>query len=102
MAVTQAPSMHSPASVGAQSRTTTAWRLGRYTLTRFVVLFLTTVVGVYLTILIANMGGHVDEIRKATIREGIATFVAMAQEYAHLTPAERRQLVEELAQVEIR
>ncbi|MFS8535491.1 MAG: ABC transporter permease [Limnochordales bacterium] len=102
MAVTEVPGMQAPASIGARSRTTTAWRIVRYTLTRFVALFLTTVVGVYLTILFANMGGHVDEIRKATVREGIATFVAMAQEYAHLTPAQRRQLVEELAQVEIK
>lgn len=102
MAVTEVPGMQAPASIGARSRTTTAWRIVRYTLTRFVALFLTTVVGVYLTILIANMGGHVDEIRKATVREGIATFVAMAQEYSHLTPAQRRLLVEELAQVEIK
>ena len=44
-------------------------RVGRYTLTRLVVLFFTMVVGIYLTILIANMGGYVDTIMKAEIRE---------------------------------
>ena len=36
---------------------------------RAVALIATVIVGVYLTILIANMGGHVDEIRRGQIRE---------------------------------
>ncbi|OUM98675.1 MAG: ABC transporter permease [Firmicutes bacterium ZCTH02-B6] len=94
--------MQSPASVGTQSHTSAALRIIRYTLTRLIALFLTTVVGVYLTILIANMGGHVDEIRRATIREGLAIAIGMSPEYAQLTPAQRRQLVEELAQIEFK
>src|SRR5690554_2927481 len=99
MAVSEAPSMQSPSTAGAPAGSA-VWRIVRFTLTRFVALFITTVIGVYLTILIANMGGHVDEIRRATIREGLAMYVGMAQEYAHLTPVERRQLVEQLAEVE--
>ena len=102
MAVSEAPSRYSPASVTVRSGSSPVWRVVRYTVTRLVTLFLTTVVGVYLTILIANMGGHVDEIRRATIREELGNFVAMRPEYAHLTPSQRRELVAELAQVEYR
>ena len=40
-------------------------RVLRYVMLRAVSLFVTVVIGVYLAILIANMGGYVDEIRKA-------------------------------------
>lgn len=102
MAASDAPGMESP--VRAQQRTGAgaAWRIVRYTATRLVALMLTTVVGVYLTILIANMGGHVDEIRKATIRENLAIFVGLSPDFSHLTPAERRELVEGLAEVEFK
>ncbi len=44
-------------------------RVMRYVLVRILTLFATVIVGVYLTILIANMGGYVDEIQRAQIRE---------------------------------
>jgi len=46
-------------------------RVLRYVLMRIVTLFVTVIVGVYLTILIANMGGYVDNIQRAQIREEI-------------------------------
>ena len=46
-------------------------RVVRYTALRIITLFLTTVVGVYLTVLIANMGGYVDQIQRAMIREDV-------------------------------
>ena len=39
-------------------------------------LFFTVVVALYLTVLIANMGGYVDEIRRAQIREDVNMRVA--------------------------
>ncbi|MGB8213237.1 MAG: ABC transporter permease [Anaerolineales bacterium] len=63
--------VEAPAASGAKkksSSSTTFGRVGRYTLTRLVTLFLTTVVGIYLTILIANMGGYVDKIMRSEIR----------------------------------
>jgi peptide/nickel transport system permease protein len=47
-------------------------RIAKYTAVRTVTLFITIVVGVYLTILIANMGGYVDTIRRGEIREAIS------------------------------
>jgi peptide/nickel transport system permease protein len=46
-------------------------RVTRYTAVRLLTLFVTVVVGIYLTINIANMGGYVDEIMKASIRENV-------------------------------
>jgi peptide/nickel transport system permease protein len=47
-------------------------RIVRYTTVRMVILFFTVVVGVFLTIMIANMGGYVDEIRRGDIRDSVA------------------------------
>lgn len=47
-------------------------RIGRYTVVRLVTLLITVTLGVYLTILIANMGGYVDEIRRGEIREAVS------------------------------
>lgn len=81
---------------------TTTLRVLRYSLVRLVALFATVVVGVYLTILIANMGGYVDEIKKAQIREGISLSVSMDPANRALTPAQRNELIEGLVQVEVR
>jgi peptide/nickel transport system permease protein len=54
-----------------RARGAAALRLLKYTTLRLLALFFTVIVGVYLTILIANMGGRVDDIRKAQIREGV-------------------------------
>jgi len=46
-------------------------RIMQYSLVRLATLFVTIVVAVYLTILIANMGGYVDQIMRSEIRERI-------------------------------
>jgi peptide/nickel transport system permease protein len=51
-------------------------RLARYTAIRLLTLAFSVVVGVYLTILIANMGGYVDEIMRNDITERITQQVA--------------------------
>lgn len=72
----------------------------RYTSIRLVALFFTVLVGVYLTILIANMGGYVDDIRRGQIREGISIAVSMDPEVRQLPPSERAALIEGLIAVE--
>jgi peptide/nickel transport system permease protein len=52
-------------------------RVLSYSATRLVALFFTVVVGVYLTILIANMGGYVDQIKRAEIREEVTLQVSL-------------------------
>lgn len=71
-------------------------RVLRYTAVRGLALLGTVVVGVYLTILIANMGGAVDNIRRAQIREGIAMQVSGDQEIRRLAPEQRNELIEQM------
>lgn len=87
------------AAVRTRGSSGTWLRILRYTLTRAVALFATVVVGVYLTILIANMGGYVDQMRKSLIREEIAIMVQANDEYRQWTPEERRKLIDDLAAV---
>jgi peptide/nickel transport system permease protein len=53
------------------------------------------VVGVYLTILIANMGGYVDDIRRAQIRDEVALTLSFEPEFQALTTEKRFQRIEE-------
>ena len=62
--------------VKAKGGTNTFARVAKYTAVRIITLFFTVVVALYLTVLIANMGGYVDEIRRAQIREDVNMRVA--------------------------
>lgn len=72
-------------------------RVAKYSIVRLVMLFITVVIGVYLTILIANMGGYVDEIRRGAIREqvSIGIFADQSAEIRALSSAEKNALIEE-------
>jgi peptide/nickel transport system permease protein len=65
-------------------------RILRYTVVRLVVLFLTVVVAVYLTILIANMGGYVDQIQRGQIQEAVSMMLATNPAFKMLSPAEKQ------------
>ena len=52
-------------------------------------LFFTTVVGIYLTILIANMGGYVDKIMKAEIRENTTMAFMSNKGFQKMSPTTR-------------
>ena len=87
-----------PGAESAESSKTqsTLTRVVHYTALRMVAMFFTVLVGVYLTILIANMGGHVDEIRKGYIRETVAIAVSQDQELKNMTADERREHIDKL------
>ncbi len=74
-------------------------RVLRYTGLRAVALFVTAVVGVYLTILIANMGGAVDDIRRAQIREGVALYMSTDQTVRQLPREKQEELVAQFIEV---
>jgi peptide/nickel transport system permease protein len=93
------------ASVGANksqaiSGARTAARILRYVAGRAVSLFITVVVGVYLSILVANMGGYVDQIRKAQIREQVGTVAMADRGLRALPPAETRRIIDERVKLE--
>ena len=71
-------------------------RVVQYTGLRMVALFFTILIGVYLTILLANMGGYVDQIRKNYIREQVALSVGFGDEFKNMTSDERREHIEKL------
>ncbi len=73
----------------------TLGRVVRYVVIRAVSLFITVVIGVYASILIANMGGYVDQIRKAQIREQVGSAILADRNLRLLPPAEARKIVDE-------
>ena len=101
--MTEASLTQTPDTAAALQRR--AWmgtlsRLAKYTAVRVVVLFITVVIGIYLTILIANMGGYVDEIRRGEIYERISISVTLNKAYENLTVAQRKELIDEFVVIE--
>jgi peptide/nickel transport system permease protein len=75
--------------------------VGIFTGKRLLALFLTVLVGVYLTILIANMGGQVDELRLVQIRSEAAERVRADPAFFDLPAQERNELIERQVQLEV-
>jgi peptide/nickel transport system permease protein len=69
-------------------------RVVRYTAVRILTLFLTVMVAIYLTILIANMGGYVDTIIKGEIEQGITMAAAANPQMRLLAPDVRAKLIQ--------
>jgi peptide/nickel transport system permease protein len=67
-------------------------RLLRYSALKLVALFFTVAAGVYITVLVANMGGYVDEIRRGQIRETVALSLTTNREFQQM-PQEQRESV---------
>lgn len=76
-------------------------RVLRYTLVRGLTLLATVVVAVYLTILIANGGGYVDQMRISQVREQVITQMGADPMMAQLTVQQRKELEEERIRVRI-
>jgi peptide/nickel transport system permease protein len=67
---------------------------------RLVFLAITVVVGVYLTIIIANMGGYVDNIRRGAIREAVAFQVAEDPSFRQLSQEQKDERITEMIRIE--
>jgi peptide/nickel transport system permease protein len=78
----------------------TLLRVGRYISVRLLTLFVTVVIGIYLTILIANMGGYVDKIMRGEIRERVTNSIAGNAAYIKMDPTVRQKLIEDQIAVE--
>lgn len=81
--------------------TSTLTRVLKYSGVRLLSLLITVVIGVYLTILIANMGGYVDTMMKAEIQERITVQIARSPAFQNMDSATRSQLAQEKIQSEI-
>jgi peptide/nickel transport system permease protein len=93
-----------PASVPKSQKSAAGARnvvkLARYTIFKLGSLFIAVVIGIYLTILIANMGGYVDQILKGQIREQVSISIGMDPEMRQRPVEERNRLIEETIAVE--
>jgi len=75
-------------------------RVLRYTAVRIATMAVTVVIAMYLTILIANMGGYVDNIRRGEIREAVQQRVLLDQTLRQLSGEERQKRQEEMIALE--
>jgi peptide/nickel transport system permease protein len=77
-------------------------RVAKYMAVKVIFLAFTVVIGVYLTILIANMGGYVDEMRKGAIREAVAFQVSQDPTFRQLSQEQKDALIGDLIQTQER
>jgi len=77
-------------------------RIGKYTLVRLITIGIAVLVGVLLTIFIANWGGELDEIKKAMISYGVMQAVRENPEFMRLPREEREVMIAEITAIEKR
>ena len=89
---------HTPAENAVPKKTrreSTFVRVSRYVVVRLLTLFVTVVIGIYLTIVIANMGGFVDTIMKGEIRERVTQSIIASPAAQQMDPATRQKLIQD-------
>ena len=69
-------------------------RIARYTVMRVLMLIVTVAISIILTIMIANMGGHVDNIMRGEIRERLAVSLLNDENYQSLPSEEKASFFE--------
>jgi len=77
-------------------------KLLRYIAIKLGALFIAVVIGIYLVILIANMGGYVDQMIIGQARERISLQVSMDPELRQLPTEERLEMIDEKVALEER
>lgn len=78
----------------------TAGRVARYALVRLITLVVTVIIAVYLTILIANMGGYVDTIMRNEIRDNTTQTILSNPAFRQLAPEQRQKLIQDKIRLE--
>jgi peptide/nickel transport system permease protein len=73
----------------------TFMRVVKYTATRLISMIITVTIAVYLTILIANMGGYVDTIMRNEIRDNTTQSMIANPAFRNLAPEMRQKLIQE-------
>lgn len=90
-----------PPSEGKTRTNSTFIRVFRYSLLRLVSMMVTVTIGVYLTILIANMGGYVDIIMRNEIRDNTTQSILANPNYRSLSPEAKGDLIQSKIATEI-
>jgi len=97
--------VEAPAEAAPQQKRTgagTLTRVLRYSFIRLVSLFVTVVIGVFLTILIANMGGKVDDIQRGQIEETVSMALSQDRAYKAMSEEEKVTYRAQLIAVQVR
>src|SRR5512142_585844 len=95
VATSQPETQAAPLVEKKPASTSTLMRVTRYTAVRLVTLFITVVIGVYLTIMIANMGGYVDTIMRNDIRDQVTQAFASNRMMQNLDSATKAKLIKD-------
>ena len=93
---TESISQESTIQYARKATRDTAKRLARFFSIRLVLQMLTIVIGVYITILVANMGGYVDTILRASIIEQANMEVSAMVANTNTPPDKRAEMVKDL------
>jgi peptide/nickel transport system permease protein len=88
-------------SEGKTRKNSTFLRVARYSLLRLVSMMFTVAIGIYLTIMIANMGGYVDTIMRNEIRDNTTQSILANPNYRNLDPEAKAQLIQSKIDTEI-
>jgi len=80
-------------SEGKTRTNSTFNRVFRYSMLRLVTMMITVTISVYLTILIANMGGYVDTIMRNEIRDNITQSILANPNYRSLSTEAKAELI---------
>jgi peptide/nickel transport system permease protein len=84
----------------ARQSSSSVVRVAKYMAVRILLLAMTVAIGVYLTVLIANMGGYVDQIRRGDIRETISQRVQADPAFKAMDADSRLRRLEEMIALE--
>ena len=82
-------------AVQKKFRDSTFLRVSRYVVVRLLTLFVTVIIGIYLTILIANMGGFVDNIMRGEIRDRVTQSILNSPSAQSMSPEVRKKLIQD-------
>jgi peptide/nickel transport system permease protein len=85
MSEAASPAVPTQAELSKKASLNMLKRIARYTLVRTLTLVITVVIGIFLTIMIANMGGYVDQIRRGEIRENVQQQVLLDPNFRQLS-----------------
>jgi len=83
-----------PKTEGKTRTNSTFNRVFRYSFLRLASMMITVTIGVYLTILIANMGGYVDTIMRNEIRDNITQGILANPNYRSLSTEAKEELIQ--------
>jgi len=83
-----------PATERKTRTNSTLIRVFRYSAVRLFSMMITVTIGVYLTILIANMGGYVDTIMRSEIRDNTTQSILANPAFRSLEPEAKAELIQ--------